>query len=68
MPAFAHFASDQQLTQEALDAAQLSGCRRCRQLTPQQVVQVLENLPQQLVLARVECERCGGEQLALLTA
>jgi hypothetical protein len=59
--------SDDELEGEALEAAQLLPCRCCRQLTPQQVLQVIENLPRAVTLARVHCQACQNGQLVLLT-
>lgn len=63
---FPRLPTDDELEAEALEAAQLLQCHRCRQLTPQQVLEVLDTLPRAVTLARVHCQACQKSQLVLL--
>ncbi|MBT9394444.1 hypothetical protein KLP40_14830 [Hymenobacter sp. NST-14] len=55
--------SDQELSEQALNAAVLVACTHCEVGTPHQVEEVVEALTQTTSLVSVRCEICDEQSL-----
>lgn len=58
-----HFHSDEQLADQAQEAAVLATCPRCGVDTPHQVEQVVEQLNHEKCLLAARCEVCAEQSL-----